>query len=378
MTKHGKVKVYYSVGWKKPYCYTILDNLEDSNPSSMIDGGFFHYRVKDHEKYIENLTKTNVNFITGFDGCKREKAKQYIKYLLKKEINIYPIIKKPEELNEISFDVKGIATRNPEVAKQNKDYKTHYFGLPLDDEIYNIVDSIDINPYQNNKYYLLEGIYKSKNYPINLPKEILKLGEFYLYGSSLFVNKPNDYDLLYYGDKTEKEIKEQVDERINLVKLTDDFIKGPRVTHLWFAVDNGIPLNDCKTIRSLYDKTMKTVNKHNLIPNKSWLAFSYLKDYDFVKEAKTLLISNYYIEPNELYKHIYKNLHLFYKLMEGDKKAEMLFNRKLYQKFNRVFQLPEDRQRNRLYEKGKIQEAFNKFFKEEEFYSDEEQIKVKL
>ena len=252
--------------------------------------------------------------------------------------------------------------------------KIHHLGHIQNKENFKKITFLDINPYELTKNYLLD---LGSDNIIKINEEVLKLGEFILYGSSLFVDVPNDYDLLYYGDLEEDEVQNVINkfhERVNVLKYTEEKHKTGKITHLLYAIDNGVKLNDCTNLERLY-KDFKGLSLKQYY-NKYFLAINYLRDYMYDKEIKTLIIAYYYKYKTDLGKFIYDHLHIIYKIVgDGDKKAEMLFNRMLFLKFKRNFVLPvNDTVRRQYYGSRKVNELIDIFFPETDFIQDEEKV----
>ena len=378
------IDIYYSTGWKKPYCYTTIDmdmilKKPINDKDSILDGGFFHYNGKfNKEKHIELLLKSNVKFIMGFDNCPIEEKTKLTKLFLKHKKNLYPIIKTKEDWDWLirhKFKVEGIATAVDDIINKahKKGLKIHHLGRIRNKDNLKKITSIDINTYASPKQVLLD----LGNNVVNIKKSVLKMGEFILYGSSLFVNNPGDYDILYYGPYSEEEVKAKIgNKKVNVLKYLDEHNKVGKITHLLYAVDNGILLNDCPTLMKYYNNFKSLTDKQ--IMNKCFIALNYFKDGNYDKELKTLIITYYYTYKNEFGKFLYDNLHLIYRIIsQGDDKANMFFNRMLYRKFGLTFDLP---MQNRwyMYKHKELQKAIDMFFtKVEGQYIDNESIIIK-
>jgi len=379
------VDIFYSNGWKKPYCYTIVDMhkvldrpINDEN--GIMDGGYYIYNWAP-EHHIDYLLKSNFKFIMGFDGCPRQERKRLIELMIKNKKNIYPIIKSKNDWEwflENKWNVEGISTANDEVIDfaYKKGLKIHHLGHIQNKDNLKKITTLDINPYSTTKKLLLD---LGSDNIIKLSDDILKLGEFVLYGSSLYVDKPNDIDLLYYGSLSEEEINEivrKINTKANVMKFTEEKYKTGKITHLLYAIDNGVKLNDCQHLMNFYDN-FKGLS-HGQYLNKCFLAANYYKDYLHDKEFKTLMIAYYYKHKTDLGKFLYDRLHLIYKIVgDGDIKAEMLFNRMLYSKFGRKFDLPIE-SRWLLYKHQKIEEIIDMFLPKVDYIYDEEKIMVKV
>lgn len=377
-------EIFYSNGWKKPYCYTIIDmhkvlNKPIDDKEGIMDGGYYIYGGFDKKLHIERLIKSNFKFIMGFDNCSYKEKEYLIELMLENKKNIYPIIKSKNNwkwLLEKKWKVEGIATANDEVINvaYKNGYNIHHLGRLKNKENINKITSLDINPYEIKKNFLLD----LGNNIIKLNKDILSLGEFILYGSSLFVNNPNDIDLLYYGKLSEEEVYKKINiKKVQVVKFTKEKYKSGKITHLLYAFDNGIKLNECTNLTKMYNQ-FKTMSYKQFL-NKCFLSYNYVRDNMYDKELKTLLILYYYYYKTELSKFLYERIHLIYKIIgDGDKKAEMLFNRMLYSRFKREFVLPLNNQKERMYNyKYKyVEKCIDMFFPFVNIIKDEEKILI--
>ena len=376
------MKLYFSYGWTKPYCFTVNDSYISSDEESIVDGGFYHYNIPNHEKHLQRLAEGKFKFIMGFDRCPKEKATQYLKWLQKEGQTVCPIVHNIEAYNEIPVDTDFIATDSLEVVKANKGYQLHWLGN-LPDEHLDKINTADINPYENKVPFLIRNMRLAKYQPAPIPEELLKHGEFILYGSALFLEKPNDYDLLYFGDKDPKEIHEMLPSEYqwSVCKAKEEDIHNGGITHILFAVDNGLPFTPTPNIQELYEKAKANIQniQEKVIKHKNFIAYRYMRNLQYIKEFKTLLIANHYLHETPLSKLLYDRLHLTYRVLQtDDSKAHMLLNRELHQKFN-LSLYPHYEPKYNIYKNNEIEKAYHSFFtRENNIYIDEEQIQITL
>ena len=223
--------------------------------------------------------------------------------------------------------------------------------------------------YHKDKSHLLNSFHKNKELPIILDKNVLAKGEFWLYGSSLFVDNPDDYDIMYYGETSEDEITKIVNnKKVSIIPIkkdnggTDKF----RNTHIFFAHDNGIPLSPCPKIQKMYEKIQNSPWSRKAMNGKMFLSYRYYKDGDFVREFKTMLIFAHYMakeyKNREITEYLWNNLHLTYRALAFDKKAYDILAKHIARNFNRKIVLRFDSKRALAYKNWDSTEILNSFF----------------
>lgn len=387
------VEYYLSNGWSKPYCYTIVDMHKVikgpiKDKTGIMDGGYYVYKKYDwfnKQNHIKWLLESEFKFIFGIDYMPYEEREPIIELLLKHNKNVYPSVKSMKDWDWLhshkNWKFEGISTKYKNIIKlaKEKGYNIHHMGHVINKENLNHVTSLDVNPYMLKKSSLLD---LGSDRILKLDKELLKLGEFILYGSSLFVGNPNDIDLLYYGDLSEKEIINIVrtktkNDKINILKYDSHYTDTGKVTHLLYAIDNGVCLNECPSLKSMYDNFSKKLSNHQLL-YKHRLAYNYFKDSFYDKEIKTLIVAYKYYYNDKLSNYLYDYLHCIYKIVgDYNKRSEMLFNRSLFSKFGRIFVVPTTN-RTLLYRKNKFLDIIDLFFPKVDHFVDDEQFLMKM
>jgi len=360
-----------------------------NDPEGIMDGGWYIHKGKltTEKKHFEWLLKSNFKFIMGFDNMPTKDREKYINLMIDNNKPVYPIIKSTKDWNWFikngwldkveGVSIASVAPDEIFCLAHKQGLNIHHLGRIRNKELFKYITSIDLNPYETTKQLLLD---LGSDYIIKLPNEILELGEFILYGSAVYVDKPNDIDLLYYGKLDEKDVKQRIADLgfkdVNVLGYTKDKHKTGKITHLLFAMDNGIKLTPCPTLEKMYKEYKGLTLKQFYY--KMYLCSNYHKDNFFDKELKTLLVTYQYYCNNKLSNFLWNRLHIIYKIVgDKDKKAEMLFNRQLFSRFKRIMVLPLNNRMD-MYERKKVEHLIDLFFPVVDKLIDPEKIMINI
>lgn len=331
------MKLYYSVGWKKPECYTPFDlslNPLVNTNNGIVDCGPGYHRYDNVEELFDNAKLHKADFVVGFDdiknGIKKDRIDKEILNTLKNSASpFYPICHTQQQINKYSKLATGITITGRDKLKIPKNVKhIHHLGNSSNGVK---CSTYDINPYQSGRFCLIDSLNydivtdETKTKAVAIVKELFKntKNEVIIYGSALYYENAHDLDILVYG-KTANEYDYLNGEKdgINAVCIHPDDNEASRLSHIVFALRHGYPLTNVHKLGKIYEKSFQRLNE-NYITMKMRLAYQYAREGDYKKEIKTLVIGLAYSKLENTYgmDFVEENMHLLYKALQGDMKA---------------------------------------------------------